>query len=112
MAADVLFVGVAVTDFDEAVNWYERVLGKPADVVAVPDQEVMWQVTDGAWLYAVVDPERSGHSLVAIAVDDLDRQLADLASQSIEADQVEDVGGGRKATFTDPAGNSVAFLQV
>lgn len=28
---DILFAGVAVADFDTAVAWYARLLGRPAD---------------------------------------------------------------------------------
>ena len=41
---DELFAGVAVADFPRAAEWYGRLFGRDADVVA-HDREVMWQVT-------------------------------------------------------------------
>ena len=70
---DVLFAGVATADFAAAVPWYERLMGRPADVIA-HEFEVMWRITDGGWLYLVLDPPRAGQALVAFAVPDLERR--------------------------------------
>ena len=58
--ADVLFASLPVKDFPSARAWYERFFGRPADVVA-HDHEVMWRVTDGAWLYIVLDVHEVRH---------------------------------------------------
>ena len=50
----VVFTGVAVADFEPAVAWYRRLFGRPEDIV-VKDDEVMWRITDTAWLYVVAD---------------------------------------------------------
>jgi predicted enzyme related to lactoylglutathione lyase len=112
MTFEVLFVGVAVRDFPMAVEWYDRFFGRSADVAPIPDQEVMWRVNDNGWLYVVDDAERAGSSLAVVAVDDLDAALAELSDRGITTDTIEEVGGGRKATFADPTGNSVALIQV
>jgi hypothetical protein len=52
MDFDVLFAGVAVSDFKAAQGWYEHFFARPPDVVA-HDEEVMWQVTERGWLYIV-----------------------------------------------------------
>jgi hypothetical protein len=46
---DVLFAGIAVADFGAALAWYEQLLERPADLI-VKDDEVMWRITDAAWL--------------------------------------------------------------
>jgi hypothetical protein len=74
-APEVLFAGIAVADFDGALSWYGKLFGRPADVVA-HDKEVMWRATPGGWIYVVGDPSRAGHSLVALAVEDLATSLA------------------------------------
>ncbi len=45
-----LFSGVATAKLETATPWYEALPGRPADIVANED-EVMWQICDGGWLY-------------------------------------------------------------
>ncbi len=109
---DVLFAGVAVADFDAAVAWYTRLLGRPTDII-VTDNEVMWRFADAAWLYVVGDRERAGHALVTLSVADLDKTIAEIAARGITGGPAEYVGdAGRKASFTDTDGNSLAFIEV
>lgn len=112
MKIEVAFTGVPVSELARGRDFFERLLGSPPDVL-VNENEVMWQVADGAWLYVVVDPPRAGRALAAISVPDLDAALAELASRSIEPFIVEQVGEtARKATVLDPDGNSVAIIEV
>lgn len=107
-----LFAGVLVARFDEAVDWYSRFFGRGADVVA-HDREVMWRVSDGGWLYVLEDADRAGRSVVTISVPDLDQAVRDLATRAIRAGDSEAVGeAGRKATTFDPDGNEVALVQM
>jgi predicted enzyme related to lactoylglutathione lyase len=112
MTMEVLFVGVPVPDLSVASEWYSRLFGRAADIVP-NETEVMWRVTDGGWLYVIEDPERSGRSLVAISVDDLERSATELLERGIPIGAIETVGdAARKATIVDPAGNSIAFIEV
>src|SRR5947208_11226529 len=65
-----VFAGLPVADFDAARAWYERLLGRPPDLVA-HETDVAWQLTDSGWVYVVQDAERAGHALVTVLVDDL-----------------------------------------
>jgi hypothetical protein len=67
MTMEVLFAGVRVRKLASAVEWYGRLFGRAADVVP-NDDEVMWRVTDGAWLYVIRDAARAGNGLVTICV--------------------------------------------
>lgn len=112
MDVDVVFTGVAVSDLAGAQSWYERLLGRPADI-PVADDEVMWHIADDAWLYIVVDAERAGRSLVAMAVRDLDGVVAEIEARGVVVDSVEEVGdAGRKASTHDPDGNTIAIIAV
>jgi glyoxylase I family protein len=113
MDAQVLFVGVAITNLDAVRPWYEQLFGRPADIIP-NENEVMWRATaDAGWLYLVVDEQRAGRALVALSVSHLDAELAALRSRGIEAEVVEQVGGGgRKATLYDPDANTVALIEV
>ncbi len=112
MSINVLFAGIAVTDFDLSLAWYARLFGRQADIVVKGD-EVMWRIAESAWLYIVGDPPRAGDALVALAVDDLEQAIAEIADRGIPSPTIETVGSaGRKAAFKDPDGNTIAFIRV
>jgi predicted enzyme related to lactoylglutathione lyase len=112
MDASVLFIGIPVADFAQGRRWYEQLFGRAPDVVA-HDEEVMWQVAGAGWLYILREPERAGHSIVAIAVADIEATVASLAARGVAAGPIEPEGdAGRKAVLFDPAGNRVELLEV
>jgi len=112
MSMEVLFAGVRVRDLQVAAEWYSRLFGRDADVVPNED-EVMWRVTDGGWLYVLRDTPRAGHGLVTICVTDLEAAVAELADRDISLGPIAPVGDdARKARGQDPDGNSVDLIQV
>ena len=109
---ELLFAGIAVADFPRALDWYRRLFGRDADVVA-HDREVLWQVAGTGWLYVVEDAARAGHGLVAVSVPDLEGAVRDLAARGIASGPIEPEGdGARKAVVPDPEGNSIALIEV
>jgi hypothetical protein len=111
MDIDVVFTGVAVTRLDVAA-WWERLFGRPADII-VNENEVMWRLSDSAWLYLVRDGQRAGRGLAALCVPDLDKALAEVAGRGIERPPVRPEGDAAlKASLTDPEGNTVHVIQV
>jgi catechol 2,3-dioxygenase-like lactoylglutathione lyase family enzyme len=107
-----LFAGVAVADLDVGRRWYERLLGRPPDLVP-NETEVAWQVTEAGWLYVVEDAPRAGRALVTVIVDDLDGVLTGLDARGIAAEPVQTYGNGvRKVEIDDPDGNRIGFGQV
>jgi hypothetical protein len=112
MDVEVAFTGVAVSDLAVGQDFFERMFGKPPDVL-VSENEVMWRVNESAWLYIVVDPARAGHALAASSVTDLDAALDELAARGLQPSKLEEHdGGARKATFLDPDGNTAALIGV
>ena len=112
MDVDVFFAGIPVSDFKAAEAWYERFIGRPADVVA-HENEVMWQVTDRGWLYILRDADHAGNSIVAMAVRDIQEATAALEARDVTSGAIEREGdAGRKAVVLDPDGNSIAILEV
>jgi predicted enzyme related to lactoylglutathione lyase len=112
MAAKVLFASLPVKDFKTARAWYERFFGRPADVVA-HEHEVMWQVTDGAWLYIVLNALQAGTGTVAMTVPDIEAETSALSQRGIRTGPIKDEGdAGRKSIVFDPDGNSIAILEV
>lgn len=112
MAIDVLFAGVAVSDLETATTWYDQLLGRPPDII-VNDDEVMWRIAEGAWIYLLRDPGRAGQALVTLAVPDLDGAIAEIASRGLGLPPIETIeGAGWKASLLDPEGNQVNFIEV
>ncbi|MFJ4440207.1 VOC family protein [Streptomyces sp. NPDC088923] len=100
-----------VTDHEAAVDWYARLLGRPADARPMPGL-ADWHLTDGGWLQVFTDPDRAGKALINLAVTDLDTELATLAAHGIAAgaatpgkDEV------RFAAVHDPSGNRVTLIE-
>jgi predicted enzyme related to lactoylglutathione lyase len=107
-----LFAGVPVADYAAGLAWYERLFGRPADIV-VHETEAMWQVAEAGWVYVVGDGARAGNGLVTLIVDDLEAHLAAIAGRGIEFGAIETMGGGaRKAVAADPEGNTIGYGDV
>lgn len=108
--ARTLFAGIAVTDHDVAVAWYERLFGCPASFRAT-ETESVWKLEETAWIYVVRQPEHAGHGLLTILVEDLDAVFADIADRGIVPVEIEVYGeeGMRKAIFRDPDGNEFGY---
>jgi len=112
MAAEHVFAGLAVADLEPARAWYERLLGRPPDLVPHA-AEVAWQLVGEAWVYVVVDAERAGRGLLTVLVSSLDAFVAEVAARGLAPAETEQLSNGvRKTTFVDPAGNRVAFAQA
>jgi predicted enzyme related to lactoylglutathione lyase len=112
MDVDVLFVGVSVRDFKAARVWYEAFFGRPADVVA-HENEVMWRVTDGGWLYILRNPDQAGTSVAAIAVANIEETTSALEARGVAVGPIGPEGeAGLKAVVLDPDGNSIAIIEV
>lgn len=112
MQTTVLFAGVRVHALGPAVEWYERLFGRAADIVP-NDDEVMWRVADGGWLYVLQAATHVGPALVTIAVADLDAAVAEVTARGVDVGAIEAVGtAARKATASDPEGNTVALIEV
>ncbi len=104
-----LFAGNRVSDFASAKAWYERLMGgEPAFMPN--DIEAVWALDEHRWLYIIEDPERAGHAVNTILVDDLDARVADIASRGIEPTEREEYdSGARKALYHDADGNEIGF---
>jgi hypothetical protein len=50
-----LFAGVAVTDFAAAFGWYERLFGRPPDMLP-QEGEAVWRLSSGGSIYVTRIP--------------------------------------------------------
>ena len=106
-----VFASLPVADRDAAAAWYERLLGRPADLVP-NDDEAAWQLSEGGWIYVIADPERAGSGMHTLLVDDLDAFLHDLAESGIAAAPVETIATDvRRTLVVDPDGNRIKVAQ-
>lgn len=107
-----LFAGVAVRGFDAAVAWFERLLGEPA-TFAAHDTEYVWTLAEHRSIYVVLLPERAGHAMVTVFLDDLDDLDGfeeSAAARGVHPHTRETYGNGvRKTTYRDPDGNELGF---
>src|SRR3954447_2187161 len=94
----VLFGGIPVRDFEAALPWYERLLGRPPDM-RPKEGEVCWKLSESGWIYLVRDPERAGSALITVIGDEL---------PAIDGDLVE-MGGMLTVEAVDPEGNRIKF---
>jgi catechol 2,3-dioxygenase-like lactoylglutathione lyase family enzyme len=110
MAITHVVAGVAVADYDSARAWYERLLGRPPNMLPT-ENEAVWHLAETGLIYVVGDAKRAGKALLTLAVDDLEDRLAAMAGRGIATGPIETEGGGpRKAVITDPDGNMITFF--
>jgi catechol 2,3-dioxygenase-like lactoylglutathione lyase family enzyme len=104
-----LFAGIAVTDFERAVAWFERLLGEPATFEAHATEQV-WTLADGRSIYVELRPDRAGAAMVTLFVDDLDGVVDAAAERGVHPEHRETYGNGvRKVIYLDPDGNEIGF---
>lgn len=112
MDINVFFASVPVKNYRAACMWYERLLGRPPDMLP-NDIEAAWRFSDSAWMYIIVDADRAGNALMILIIDNLDQQVATLRERGLVPDAIEDVPGKyHRASFRDPDGNTIGFTQV
>lgn len=104
-----LFAGIPVRDFAASRAWYERLLG--AEPAFLPHAtEAVWELDEHRYLYVVEVPERAGHAVHTLFVDDLEDRIAAIGRRGIEPAEDETYDNGvRKVTYRDPDGNETGF---
>lgn len=107
-----VFAGIPTTDFDRALGWYRRLLGRPPD--RFPHAaEAVWQLTDSALIYVVTDPQRAGNGLITLFVGDLGAWANEVAGRGISVPDAEVLPGkARTIALADPDGNKITVGQV
>ncbi|MEV0221788.1 VOC family protein [Streptomyces sp. NPDC050704] len=104
-----LFAGIPVSDYATALAWYERLLGSPPTYVA-SDTEAVWELAEHRSVVVERRPERAGHAMHTVFVDDFDKRVTQMADRGIEPTKRETYGNGvRKAIYRDPEGNEIGF---
>jgi predicted enzyme related to lactoylglutathione lyase len=102
---------VAVNDLNSAVQWYEKVLGKPPDSRPMPEV-AEWRFERGGWLQVYKLPSRAGSGSVTLAVSNIDDQVAELNKLGIDTGQRSSGDKVKTLMITDPDGNHIAFAEA
>ena len=113
MTIEHALAGVAVGDLMAAQRWYERVVGRPADVVqAAQNESAEWRFAHGGALQLFVDKTRAGQTSVTFAVPELEPQLDVVRAAGIRVGKTTDTPFVRTAILSDPDGNRVVIAQA
>jgi hypothetical protein len=97
-----LFSGLPVREYAAALAWYERFFGGPPTFVP-NDIEAVWELAEHRFVFIEDSPERAGHALHTIFVEDLDAVVDGITARGIEAVKRETYDNGvRKITYRDP----------
>ena len=102
-----------VTDLDQAVEFYTKVLGLP---MSSRDTVARFEVDD-AVLELVPTDDRSllsgkGNARLTLAVEDIEATAAALLAKRVPVTDVREEGSGRVASLLDPEGNEIVLRQL
>ena len=104
-----LFAGIPVGHYATALAWYERLLGCPPAFFP-NDSEAVWELAEHRYAYIVEQPERAGHAIGLLFVDDLAVLVSQIADRGLEPTRRETYPNGvQKITYRDPDGNEISF---
>ena len=104
-----LYAGMPVKEYAVALQWYEKLLGCPPTFVA-SETEAVWDLEPHCSIFIHEMPERAGHAIHSIFVNDFDTLVAQISERGIEPTKREEYKNGvRKALYHDPDGNEVGF---
>ena len=104
-----LFAGLPVTDFARSAEWYERFLGSEPSF-RPHATEAVWELAENRFVFIEERPERAGHAMHTVIVDDLDALVDEIAERGIQPAERETYSNGvRKATYRDPDGNEIGL---
>ncbi len=102
---------IPVKDFASALDWYERLLDRPADAAPM-EGLVEWHLTEGGSLQVFHDENRAGATWLTFAVTSLDEQLAELKAKGIAIEQTTTTEFIKTVTIADPDGNHITFAET
>jgi predicted enzyme related to lactoylglutathione lyase len=106
-----VLASVAVRDLTAAVEWYERVLGRPADSTPMPEL-AEWKFGRGGWLQVYQLPERAGYGSFTLAVNDIEEEIRKIQALGIDTSQQSSSKMVKTLMITDIDGNHIAFAEA
>jgi glyoxylase I family protein len=112
MPIDAVMAGIAVADFDAALTWYERLLGRPADDRPM-DGLAEWRFPGTGVIQVIHDPDRAGRALLTLALDDLEAHVAGLEERGLAPSAIDRTTSDKVliATIADAEGNAITLVE-
>jgi catechol 2,3-dioxygenase-like lactoylglutathione lyase family enzyme len=107
-----VLAGIPVADHDAACEWYERLLGRRADVRPM-EGLAEWHYADGGAVQVIEDAEHAGNALLTLTVDDLREEVAALAGRDLAPGAIDDTTSDKVmfAAIADPEGNTITLVE-
>ena len=107
-----MFAGIAVSDFQAALEWYERLFGVPPTFF--PNKtEAVWALADHCWVYIIGEPDRAGGAIQTIICDKLEEVIEGIAQRGLNFSKEERPAEGvRKVMYYDPDGNELGIGSI
>ena len=102
---------VAVKNLDVSMQWYEKLLGRPADSIPMPEV-AEWKFERGGWLQVYQSEEHVGTGSATLAVYNLAEQIAELKKIGIDPGSPMNNNIVKIVMIKDPDGNSIAFAEA
>lgn len=102
--------GIAVRDFDAAVEWYGTLFSRKPDAAPMPHL-AEWHFVAGGWLQVFEDRDRAGQTSVTLVVDDISTTRDELLKKQVDVEDDSDSEVTRVTQVRDPDGNLVVFAQ-
>jgi hypothetical protein len=112
MPIDAVLAGVAVADFDAALAWYERLLGRPADRRPMAGL-AEWHFPEAGVIQVIQNADRAGSALLTLSVSDLEAYVAGVKERGLAPSAIDDTTSDKVlfATIADEEGNSVTLVE-
>jgi hypothetical protein len=104
------FLGLPVSNFSTAYEWYVRLFGREADMFP-KDGEAVWHVTPDSSVYVVDDPTRAGSAMLALAVNDLDTYRSRFRAEQLAFVEQPGRHVPLHLRLTDENGNTITFFE-
>ena len=102
---------VPVRNMEIAIEWYEKLLGRPADSRPM-ESLANWTITDNSTLQVFHDPTNAGHVSVNFSVTSMEDAQEELQARGIVlGDLFEASQFARILPVTDPDGNTITLLE-
>ncbi|MFP3990477.1 VOC family protein [Streptomyces sp. E11-3] len=106
-----VYAVVSVADFDEALRWYVKLLGRDPDHAPM-DGLAEWYLGGAGAIQLFQDPDRAGSALLTLSVSDVDKYTSLVTGNGLAPEPPENTSGGfRISTLSDPSGNTVTLAQ-
>jgi hypothetical protein len=103
-----IFAGIPVKVFQQALEWYKRLLGTEPSFYP-NDIEAVWQLADDRYVYIIQDTDRAGGAVSMIWVDDPRSEAAEIAERGLYPVEVERHDHVWKFVFHDADGNETGI---